>query len=67
MSEATATDIVHVNHWTMPGVFKQRVTTKDLRIIRLTEDTPWFVQGRGMELKSKSVGAGVHEIWMVER
>jgi len=59
----TASTIVSDNHWNVRG-FRQRVTRKELRTIRLTEATPWLRNGESCELKHKYVGAGIYEIWM---
>jgi hypothetical protein len=55
------------NHWTMaPGLFKERVTTAQLRHVLLNVADP-IVKGRLLQWKSKHVGVGVHDLWAGER
>jgi hypothetical protein len=55
--------ILNENHWKVPGYYKQRVTTKELRQIFLHNEDSAIIQGRFMHLKNKHLGAGIYEVW----
>lgn len=57
-----------INHWKMkPGVFKERVTKKQLQSVLLNQQPPIFVQGTACDWKSKHVGVGIYELWVEAR
>lgn len=62
-----AASVLSDNVWAIKG-YRQRITTKQLKAIRLAEDPgAWFYNGIGYTLKSSYVGVGVHEVWLEPR
>ena len=55
---------LHNNHWTIEP-YKQRMTVKEWRKILLEERDKPIVAGRLRQLKAKSLGAGVVEVYKV--
>ena len=53
--------IASQNHNIMPGIFKERVTTKQLRELLLRGDT--IVKGHFVPWQFKKIGVGVYELW----
>ena len=49
-----------------PG-FKTTGTTKQVRELLLATDGWTFYNGIMYDIKNKPMGAGVHQIWLVER
>lgn len=50
-------------HWTLAlGTFKERITTAQLREALISG--PHFVRGQLCDVKSKRLGADIHEVWM---
>jgi hypothetical protein len=56
-----------MNHWSFPGLAKQRVTRKELREILLNTPEPVFVSGEGYKICHRHLGAGVYEVWLQRR
>lgn len=55
------------NHWVItPGLYKERVTTKQLQSLLLNQPDP-IVRGMWCQWKSKRIGPGVYELWVEER
>ena len=58
--------ILNTNFWRQPLKQRQRVTLKDLRKL-LLENEPVIAKGTLFDIKHKSVGAGIYEIWLEQR
>ena len=54
--------ILDDQHWTFKD-YKQRLTTKQWRELLLNDDDKVIFAGKVTQLKSKSLGSGVVEIW----
>jgi hypothetical protein len=54
------------NRWTLKG-YKERVTTKHLKSLLTQGSDSVIINGRLCDLKKKSLGAGMYDIWFKER
>lgn len=55
------------NHYTMPADARSSMTSKQLRETLLATDGWVMASGRAWDIKSKSLGAGVYSVYLVER
>lgn len=51
-----------INHWTLEG-FRQRITTKQWKVLLMDKGDQIFVNGELRQLKAKRLSSGVVEVF----
>lgn len=53
----------HINHWTMPGVYRQQMTRKQLQEALMKHGDNIMCQGKLRYIRTKHLGAGIYNVW----